>query len=136
MKTNSRQPANPDITYNPVEITGVFQRVVGVSGVGGNTGLQPDPWRAKIPPRVPPTPAPVWIKSSHAPEVPVGFPPESPTACDFPTLVPLDSPFVEGRRYRMAGATDALTRLDLYIADPAGLWVRTAGVLMAVLPTP
>ncbi len=48
----------------------------------------------------------------------------------------MDAPFVEARRYRMAGATELRTRLDLYVADPAGPWVRTYGVLMAVPPPP
>jgi hypothetical protein len=53
-----------------------------------------------------------------------------------PALVPLDVPFKEGQRYRPAGATELRTRLDLYVADPAGPWVRTYGVLMAVPPAP
>ncbi len=48
----------------------------------------------------------------------------------------MDAPFVEARRYRMAGATELRTRLDLYVADPAGPWVRAYGVLMAVPPPP
>jgi hypothetical protein len=51
-------------------------------------------------------------------------------------FVPLDVPFEERQRYRMAGATELRTRLDLYVADPAGPWVRTYGVLIAVPPAP
>jgi hypothetical protein len=46
-------------------------------------------------------------------------------------LVPLDKPFVEGVRYREAGATDARNRLDLYLADESGPWLRKHGVLLA-----
>lgn len=45
-------------------------------------------------------------------------------------LVPLDTPFIEGKRYREAGATD-LNRLDLYVADESGPWIRKHGVLIA-----
>ena len=45
-------------------------------------------------------------------------------------LVPLDLPFVEGERYRKAGATEWPGRLDLYRTDPAGPWVRRHGVLL------
>ena len=48
-----------------------------------------------------------------------------------PALVPLQAPFVEGRRYREAGATEASNRLDLYVADPAGTWLRRHGVLLS-----
>lgn len=47
-------------------------------------------------------------------------------------LVPLDAAFVEGHRYRLAGATEFATRLDLFCADPGGPWVRRHGVLIAV----
>ena len=49
-------------------------------------------------------------------------------------LVPLDLPFVDGQRYREAGATELSSRLDLYLADPAGPWVRRFGVLLAFQP--
>ena len=57
-----------------------------------------------------------------------GIEPSAPSA---PTLVPLNAPFVDGGRYRLAGATEAKTRLDLYLADPNGPWVRLHGILMA-----
>ena len=47
-------------------------------------------------------------------------------------LVPLDEPFIEGQRYRLAGATELATRVDCYLADPAGPWRRRHGVLVAV----
>lgn len=47
-----------------------------------------------------------------------------------PQLVPLDRPFVDGQRYQEAGATECYTRLDLYIADDCGPWIRRHGVLM------
>jgi hypothetical protein len=47
-------------------------------------------------------------------------------------LVPLETPWIDGKRYRLAGATEARTRLDLYVADPAGPWIRRHGVLIAV----
>lgn len=45
-------------------------------------------------------------------------------------LMPMDQPFVEGERYKEAGATEWPRRLDLYRADPAGPWVRRHGVLL------
>lgn len=54
------------------------------------------------------------------------------SALSAPILVPLDEPFVEGRRYRQARATEWRARLDLFVADPAGPWLRRHGVLLAV----
>lgn len=51
-------------------------------------------------------------------------------------LVPLDRPFAEGQRYREAGATEVATRLDCYLEDPAGPWVRHHGVLLATCRIP
>lgn len=51
-------------------------------------------------------------------------------------LVPLNVPFVEGERYRPAGATETRTRLDLYLADPTGPWIRIHGVLMVAPSMP
>ena len=45
-------------------------------------------------------------------------------------LIPLDSPFIEGERYRLAHATEWPSRLDLYLADRKGPWRRLYGVLM------
>lgn len=50
------------------------------------------------------------------------------------TFVPLDQPFAEGQRYGLAGATEWPSRLDLFIADPAGPWLRRHGVLLATQP--
>jgi len=49
-----------------------------------------------------------------------------------PALVPLESPWIDGARYRMAGATEWPNRLDLYVQDPAGPWIRLHGVLASV----
>jgi hypothetical protein len=46
-------------------------------------------------------------------------------------LVPLDQHFVDGQRYREAGATEFATRLDLFVADPAGPWIRRHGILLS-----
>jgi len=51
------------------------------------------------------------------------------------SLFPLDSPFVEGERYREAVATEWPSRLDLFRADPVGTWVRQHGVLQKVSET-
>jgi len=45
-------------------------------------------------------------------------------------LIPLDSPFIEGGRYRLAHATEWPSRLDLYLADREGPWRRLHGALM------
>jgi hypothetical protein len=47
-------------------------------------------------------------------------------------LVPLDEPFVEGQRYRLAGAVEWPSRLDLYHVDPGGPWLRRHDVLIAI----
>jgi hypothetical protein len=56
------------------------------------------------------------------------------TKCGLPlsalsALVPLAVPFIDGARYSEAGATDR-NRLDLYVADVSGPWVRRHGALM------
>ena len=62
-----------------------------------------------------------------------GNQPSAPSApLDRPPLVPLEAPFVEGKRYRLAPATEWPSRLDLYVEDPNGNTVRKHGVLMAV----
>lgn len=48
-------------------------------------------------------------------------------------LVPLDSPFREGQRYRWV-AVALVDRLDVYVADEVGPWIRRHGVLIAVEP--
>ena len=53
------------------------------------------------------------------------------SALSAPPLVPLEAPWVDGGRFREAGATEARTRLDLYLADPNGPWIRRHGVLIA-----
>jgi hypothetical protein len=57
-----------------------------------------------------------------------------PTASLRPRLVPLETPWQDGARYREAGACEIATRLDCYVADPAGPWVRRRGNLLAVNP--
>ncbi len=49
-----------------------------------------------------------------------------------PRLTPLDTPWVDGQRYREAGAVEITTRLDCYVEDPAGPWFRIHGILIAV----
>jgi hypothetical protein len=51
-----------------------------------------------------------------------------------PALVPAEVAFTEGRRYRAAGVTVARNRLELYVEDPKGDWMRRHGVLIAVRP--
>jgi hypothetical protein len=110
-------PASPANALNGQENTPIFLKVVSLSGIGGSA----DVWRAKIPPRV--APVPVQTASGAQPLAP-SLPAIS---C---RLVPLDAPWVDGARYREAGATDARNRLDLYVADISGPWVRRHGVLM------
>ena len=45
-------------------------------------------------------------------------------------LVPLDVPFVDGQRYRLAPAIEVSNRLELFVADPSGPWIRRHGVLI------
>lgn len=47
-------------------------------------------------------------------------------------LVPLDQPFVEGQRYRLADVVEWPSRFDLYHVDTGGPWLRRHGVLMAI----
>jgi hypothetical protein len=47
-----------------------------------------------------------------------------------PKLVPIDEPWSEGRRYRSAGAAEIGSRLDLYVQDDTGPFIRLAGVLL------
>jgi hypothetical protein len=59
--------------------------------------------------------------------------PTAPSALEnHPPLVPLESPWIEGAHYRMAGATEWPSRLDLYVQDPSGPWIRRHGVLISV----
>lgn len=46
-------------------------------------------------------------------------------------LIPLESPWRDGHRYRLAQATELRTRLDLYHEDTAGPWLRRHGALIA-----
>lgn len=50
-------------------------------------------------------------------------------------LTPLDSPWTEGARYRIATATEWPSRLDLYVEDESGPWIRLGGGLVAVSDT-
>jgi hypothetical protein len=47
-------------------------------------------------------------------------------------LVPLYVAWRDGARYRQAQATEWPSRLDLYLEDPSGPWIRKHGVLIAV----
>jgi hypothetical protein len=59
--------------------------------------------------------------------------PTAPSALEnHPPLVPLESPWIEGAHYRIAGATEWPNRLDLYVQDPSGPWIRRHGVLISV----
>lgn len=49
-----------------------------------------------------------------------------------PRLTPLDTPWVNGQRYREAGAVEIKSRLDCYVEDPAGPWFRMRDILIAV----
>lgn len=58
--------------------------------------------------------------------------PSAPSApSDCPALVPLETPWIDGGRYRIVGATEWPSRLNLYLADPNGPWIRLHGVLIA-----
>jgi hypothetical protein len=56
-----------------------------------------------------------------------GLQPSAPSA---PALVPLETPWIDGQRYRLAGATEIHTRLDLYFVDAAGPWIRRHGTIL------
>jgi hypothetical protein len=64
-------------------------------------------------------PAPVAPRPAIAKESPIA-PPPSPAPLPLAPLplVPIDQPFVEGTRYRLAAATAWPSRLDLYHPDP------------------
>lgn len=67
-----------------------------------------------------------------------GIQPSAPSAPPTPSLrprlVPLETPWQDGARYREVGAWEIATRLDCYVADPAGPWVRRRGNLLAINP--
>ena len=68
-----------------------------------------------------------------------GFPPPSPspakdTKPHRPLFVPLETPFVDGRRYARAPATEWPSRLDLFHESPSGNLRRVHGVLMSFSP--
>ena len=89
-----------------------------------------DPWRGPIPPEagVVSLPPPPPAKPAQAPV------PSPSTEPNRPTLVPMDAPWTDGRRYREAGACERPGKLDLYVEDPAGPWIRRHGVLIATFP--
>jgi hypothetical protein len=122
----SRQPPYPAKGYNSLENTGIFQRVPTLGGLGGIAKPSLDPWRAKIPPKVAPTPA-----QTAKPPTPAQAHPAFP-APSAPALVPLREAWIDGQRYREAGATEWPSRLDLFVADEAGPWIRRHGVLIKV----
>lgn len=45
-------------------------------------------------------------------------------------LVPLDQPWKDGSRYRPAGAAEIASRLDCFLEDPEGPYVRLYGTLL------
>jgi hypothetical protein len=89
--------------------------------------LPADPWRSPLPPKV--TPA--------APATPPTPPTKSALADQPPAslsrgpLVPLESPWQEGSRYRSAYSDQRANGLELYFEDPRGPWLRLHGVLLA-----
>lgn len=119
MKPAIPPTSNPANTDNPIENGGIFHIVLGVGGVSGLEGHQPDLWNGKLPPKrgqTLPAKAGLALSALSAPIAP---------------LVPLDQPFVDGQRYREAGALELATRLDLFVADPVGPWIRRYGVLLS-----
>lgn len=59
------------------------------------------------------------------------------SACSAPRLVPLDAAWIEGKRYRLAGAHEVVSRLPLFIQDDHGDTRRAHGVLIRdQLPPP
>lgn len=54
------------------------------------------------------------------------------TAKESPLLVPLETPFEDGKRYRLAHAAEVGTRLPLFIQDDAGDTLRTHGTLVLI----
>jgi len=80
-------------------------------------------------------PAPLTRPAPERPAALKESPPSpAPTATPRPPLVPLESPWVEGRRYRYAGCYD-LRRLPLFVQDSHGDTLRRHGVLMSVPTT-
>jgi hypothetical protein len=59
----------------------------------------------------------------------------SPTAAPRPPLIPLESPWVEGRRYRYAAMHEVKNKLPLFREDPNGDTLRRHGVLMCANAT-
>ena len=51
-----------------------------------------------------------------------------------PPLVPMEAPWRDGHRYRATALFEVANRLDCYVADPNGPWIRRGGVLQAVHP--
>lgn len=67
-----------------------------------------------------------------APSAPIEAARIDASAC--PPLVPLESAWVEGARYRLAGAHEVANRLPLFIQDPDGDTMRSHGTLVVVMP--
>ena len=88
---------------------------------------EPDPWKAKLGPKVRSVVLPVANQERNSP---ISAPKHSETSVV--QLVPLETPFIDDLRYKLAGATELATRLDLFLVDPMGPWVRRHGVLIAV----
>ena len=96
---------------------------------------EPDPRFAPIPPKVGIVEAKPAAISSAAPTAPTA--PANTANADTearPLLIPLEPPFVDGQRYREAQSTERATRLDLFVEDSNGPWIRRHGSLLAVSP--
>ena len=124
-------PANPPIPPMPITLRkrGYFS---GSSDHWRDSPVarnQRDRWKTKLPPRVASSPP-----ASHGrlqPQLSAAGPDKPPRPIPAPQLIPRDAPFVEGQRYRLSDETELDSRLDLYVADPSGPWIRYHGVLMA-----
>lgn len=124
--------------------SGFYRPLAGLAAVDPLAGE----WKRKLPP---PTPVRLAYAVTIDPKSEASFAPlavgmvpvagsevpsisPSSTTGPRPLLVPSETPFVEGQRYRPAGVIDPFTRLDLYVSDSAGPWLRLHGVLIAEPP--
>jgi hypothetical protein len=80
-----------------------------------------------------PAPSKPAVAKESPPPPPLTAPKATPPAPAMrPPLVPLESPWAEGARYRLAQAAEWPSRRTLYIADPTGDTVRRHGALILV----
>lgn len=94
---------------------------------------EPDPWFEAIPSKVgiiDAKPSAIASPTLLPPATPLGtsvirFEPEMP-------LIPLQSSWRDGQRYRLAPAIEWPARLDLFIEDASVQWIRRSGVLIAI----